>query len=50
MRVKREFKVEGDRIVWERGMEEYVSVRIECSECLRFEFWRKEVRCEYGKR
>ena len=32
------------------GMEDYVSVTIDCTESFSFDFWTKELTCEYGNR
>ena len=31
-------------------MEDYVSVTIDCTESFSFDFWTKELTCEYGSR
>lgn len=31
-------------------MEDYVSVTIDCTESFSFDFWTKELTCEYGNR
>ena len=45
MSLNRQFKVQRHTIVCQSGMEDYVSVTIDCTD-----FWTKELTCEYGNR
>ena len=50
MNLNKQFKVQRHTIVCQSGMEDYVSVTIDCTESFRFDFWTKELTCEYGSR
>ena len=50
MSLNRQFKVQRHTIVCQSGMEDYVSVTIDCTESFSFDFWTKELTCEYGNR
>lgn len=43
-------RVQRHTIVCQSGMEDYVSVTIDCTESFSFDFWTKELTCEYGNR
>ena len=44
------YMVQRHTIVCQSGMEDYVSVTIDCTESFSFDFWTKELTCEYGSR
>ena len=46
----RQFKVQLHTIVCQSGMEDYVSVTIDCTESFSFDFWTTVLTCEYGSR
>ena len=50
MSLNRQFKVQQHTIVCQSGMEDYVSVTIDYTESFSFDFWTKELTCEYGSR
>lgn len=50
MSLNRQFKVQRHTIVCQSGMEDYVSVTIDHTESFSFDFWTKELTCEYGSR
>ena len=50
MSLYRQFKVQRHTIECQSGMEDYVSVTIDCLEYFSFVFWTKELTCEYGNR
>lgn len=50
MALNRQFKVQRHTIVCQSGIEDYVSVTIDCTESFSFDFWTKELTCEYGGR
>ena len=50
MNLNKQFKVQRHTIVCQSGMEDYVSVTIDCTESFSFDFWTKELTCEYGNR
>lgn len=50
MSLNRQFKVQRHTIVCQSGMEDYVSVTIDCTESFSFDFWTKELTYEYGSR
>ena len=50
MNLNKQFKVQRHTIVCQSGMEDYVSVTIDCTESFSFDFWTKELTCEYGSR
>ena len=50
MSLNRQFKVQRHTIVCQSGMEDYVSVTIDCTEYISFYFLTKELSCEYVSR
>jgi hypothetical protein len=50
MSLNRQFKVQRHTIVCQSGMEDYVSVTIDHTESFSFDFWTKELTCEYCSR
>lgn len=50
LKIWREISVQRHTIVCQSGMEDYVSVTIDCTESFSFDFWTKELTCEYGNR
>lgn len=50
MALNRQFKVQRHTVVCQSGMEDYVSVTIDCTESFSFDFWTKELTNEYGSR
>ena len=43
MSLNKQFKVQRHTIVCQSGMEDYVSVTIDCTESFSFDFWTKEL-------
>ena len=50
MSLSRLFKVQRYTIACQSGMEDYVDVTIDYTESFSFDFWTKELTCEYGNR
>ncbi len=50
MNLNNQFKVQRHTIVCQSGMEDYVSVTIDCTESFSFDYWTKELTCGYGSR
>ena len=50
MALNTQFKVQRHTIMCQSGMEDYVSITIDCTESFSFDFWTKELTCLYGNR
>lgn len=50
MSLNTQFKVQRHTVVCQSGMEDFVNVTIDGTESFSFDFWTKELTCEYGSR